>query len=443
MPYDLSKIQTGVKMPVHEDTSMLMSRTATAVITNSPFFASLWFTLSPAWSYDHETAWVNDKHHVFVNPTFFGQGSKEESGFILIHEIQHVTMFHIDRARRFYGADMLSGEQMKEWNFAADALINDWIEHEFRDFPTTFPTFSADGPAGPNGKPMWRKGDKCGVSLDRGFVKDETVESLVIKLRKDREENPQGGNAEQYEIFQPDMKQDGKGSGGGDDGEQDGGSASPGGTVSKGVLDAQMRAAVAGALDAARKQGKVPAGLERLLEGVLVPEKDYRSLLMDAFMPVMGGKGDYSWKRTNRHYRAMGVMAPSLCMDLAYRKVGFLIDTSGSQSDEDIALCVGSAMMCAAQVGVQEMVFAYVDTKIHRVDRVQIGEAYEPANVPGRGGTDFDEAFEFFTEEENVDALIVLTDLYVTPPPQPECPVVWVTTVAQSQAPYGALVCLR
>lgn len=430
MPFDITKCKTSEPLPVHDDTSMLMSRVATQVITSSPFFASLWFTLMPSWSYAHETAWVDEKMRVYLNPTFFGQGTKAECGFIVIHEIQHITMFHLDRAKRFYGSDKLTGEQMHEWNFAADALVNDWIEHEFRDFETAFPVHAADGPG-------WKKGEKCGVSLDRAFVKDETVETLIHKIRKEREKNPEGGVAQQYDKFAPDMVD------GGGEGEEAGGS-SPGGTaVSKGVLDAQMRAAVAGALDAARKQGKVPAGLERLLDGVLVPEKDYRSLLMDAFMPVMGGKDDYSWRRTNRHYRALGVMAPALCMDLAYRKVGFLIDTSGSQSDEDIARCVGSAMMCAAQVGVQELVFAYVDTKVHRVDRVQIGESYEPASVPGRGGTDFDEAFEFFTDEEGVDALIVLTDLYVTPPPQPECPVVWVTTVPQAHAPYGALVCLR
>ena len=423
---DWSRIRVGdVKPDVSETLQFKLSKVGVRVCAE-PFYASLWIALRPRWSHEGPTAWVSPAG-VFFNPDFFEQLSLKEAVGVALHEILHEVLMHIIRIERLFGAS-ITPEQAKAANYAADAVVNDLL---LRKYLKKNPAMDFELPSG-------------AVLIEEKETDAKTFEELIRFVQQNKDDS---GKCPGYGEFQQDMKTSagdksgGQGDAAGQAGEG-GDEVSPGdkgaGAAGKSTdaTEALKRAMIAGALEHARKQGRLPAGLDRFLDDVLEPKKNYFDHLREKLVPIFGaGRDDYSWKRPHRGYRQVGVYAPAIAQKLGIRVMVAWIDTSGSQTQQMVHDCVAEVCRVAEDTGVNELHVCYCDTRIHRIDVVRIGEdTYTPASAPGGGGTDVRPVFEYAAEVE-AEAIVCLTDMIVDFPEDPGVPGLWVTTCKTHRAP--------
>ena len=154
-------------------------------------------------------------------------------------------------------------------------------------------------------------------------------------------------------------------------------------------------------------------------------------------------KPQLDWKRSlrifansSRHSKVVGTMKkyskrfgePSTGVRIkSFQKIAVILDTSGSIDDESLSLFfteIHSMWKNRAEIFIIEC-----------DDSVGLTYPYRgkfPKGISGRGGTQFDPAFEFLHKEkrrQNFDGCIYLTDGYAnTPQIKPPCKLLWVLT---------------
>jgi predicted metal-dependent peptidase len=122
------------------------------------------------------------------------------------------------------------------------------------------------------------------------------------------------------------------------------------------------------------------------------------------------------------------------------------IDTSGSISGTDLALYDKHMKDVLEQVKPKWVALAYWDTQLHRLDRFERFEYDLDTTllnpVGGGGGTDFTNWQDVLDDlEEEPDVVLAYTDMCATFPPQElSVPTVWLSTVAEAQAPFGVVI---
>ncbi len=80
------------------------------------------------------------------------------------------------------------------------------------------------------------------------------------------------------------------------------------------------------AAQAAKVRGRLPAGLERMIDRLLAPTKDWRAVLAEFVVPHAA---DYDWRRPERRFLDLDLYLPSLAGEQVDDLV-VAIDTSGS-----------------------------------------------------------------------------------------------------------------
>jgi predicted metal-dependent peptidase len=183
--------------------------------------------------------------------------------------------------------------------------------------------------------------------------------------------------------------------------------------------------------------GKVPAGIERSLEGAEEARVDWRELLRRSWSQA--GVADYSWLRPNRRHIWQGLYLPGVIRE-GVGEVVIAVDCSGSVNARQLSLFEAEIQSILEGQRPELVRVLYFDTLVHKVDIFQAGQPITLSPVGG-GGTDFRPCFEWI--EENAarpDMVVFLTDLYGTVPTErPPYDVIWASTGAR-EAPFGRLV---
>jgi predicted metal-dependent peptidase len=198
-------------------------------------------------------------------------------------------------------------------------------------------------------------------------------------------------------------------------------------------LDAKWDVVAHQAAALAKKAGCLPGHWQSELERRKTPTEDWREEMRQFF--DAGASRSETWNRPNRRFAHSGFVLPGTQRD-GINKVVFLVDTSGSMSD-DVLNKVGNEVQAAMDAGIiSEAVVVYNDTKVNAVDRYLDGDQVEFKAV-GRGGTDLRPAFQWIDDNDPDCSLIVaLTDLEIGDPgPEPQAPVLW--------AAYGSPITVK
>jgi hypothetical protein len=93
------------------------------------FVGILIYSLRIIFTKDIETAAVNDKHELFVNPDFFLRLSVKQRIFVLAHEAYHLIFRDIIRAE---GQGLEREEEWELWNIVADSVNNHMLVDALR-----------------------------------------------------------------------------------------------------------------------------------------------------------------------------------------------------------------------------------------------------------------------------------------------------------------------
>jgi predicted metal-dependent peptidase len=349
-----------------------------------------------------------DGRYLYVNPDWVNKLDIEEQKGLVAHEVLHVALGHVYPHRR-------GCRDPKKWNIAADYVINLLVKDAGMQLPE-------------------------GGLIDEKY-RDKCVEEVYNMLPDEGKSSGKGkGKMPQLpweDLLPPSAGgkgdgKDGKGKGGDGDEPESGISIDPQ-QAEKEWKEHLVRAAFA-----AKMRGTLPAGIERLVDGVMNPKVPWYTLLEQFVNDVL--RDDYDCQRYDRRYMGMN---PSFYLPELYNEgcqVAVAIDTSGSIGEKEIADFLSEAMGILRSRNVTKIRIMACDAKVTLDETLSQWDEL-PKNYPGGGGTDFRPVFKRLKDSQPPAALIYLTDLYGTFPSQPPSfPVIWCTMTRDCDVPFGTKI---
>ena len=351
----------------------------------------------------------------------------------LAHETMHVVYQHVLEWRQF------SGKLEPYWTEAQEYVVNDSVKNMF------------------------------GLTLGEGwFYSDEYknmfTEEVYAKLLRDDPSENRKQDQKMVVVMSGDGEGEGEGEGegSGGEGDEDGQGQTQGTSKGKMVdthviesgepisaeeeqeISDKIKMNVSQASSAAKAEGKMPAGLERIIGDLLNPQMPWRHLLAEF---VMGfARDDFTMRRPNRNYLYRGMVMPSLRSEAL--EIAVAIDTSGSIQMSELTTFWSEIM------GIMDVFPSY---KIHLMGCDASVHSYQVADqtsdvdieelMTGGGGTAFSPVLDKL-EEEGVQpqALVYLTDGYGSFNfPEPEYPILWILTpqhIDEESVPFGKVCVL-
>ena len=339
-------------------TAEKISKAKVQLILKQPFFASLALPMDYIPDTSIETACTNGKV-IKYNPDFIDSLTPEQVKGVLAHEVLHVAFFHHTRR---------GNRDPKGWNVAADYAINPMLKESGFVLP-------------------------AGILLSAKYT-GKTAEKIYSLLPE--EERKEGGGF--GEVEDTPQKNDPQGE------------------------EAMIKTAMIRAAMIAKRQGKLPDCIDRMIKEILQPKINWREVLARFLSEIV--RTDYTWKKPSSRYLHTGIYLPSLESEEP-GKIILMVDTSGSIDGELINQFAGEAQEIAQSFNTGFQIL-YVDTAVQGVQDI---EPDEPVRLDpkGGGGTNFRPGFEYITENDlQPKAVIYLTDgACHSFPAYPDYPVLW------------------
>lgn len=378
-----------------------LERAKAHLVFQHPFFASILMrralvethTLTP-------TLGVDQYGTIYYNPAFTDKLTVDECIFGLAHEVMHVVWQH---AARLFERDH------RRWNIATDAAINDML---IDDNVGTF----IEG----------------GVRMPGSAAK--TADTIYNELAQQCPKHGPTGRGGK-----------GKGSGGhthdttglpctcdGDDEDGMGGTGQdlvrvPGPPLTADQIKqqaAEMRVAVAQALQTAKMQGKVPGKIGAWAAQLIESKVPWFEIL-ERFMTGFA-KTTTSWARRNRRYT--DAYLPWVTRTPAMGAVVLQVDVSGSISQPELDHYAGHMVRILEQCRPTKVHVLYVDTEVQKhVEFDPLNGDEVKLEFYSGGGTDMEAGFRWVdTHLADVDVIVCLTDGYTPFTANPTTlPIVW------------------
>ena len=362
-----------------------LSKAKTQLLLGEPFFASIAMGMDYVADTSIKTANTNGKR-VAYNPDFVEQHDLDEVAFTLAHEVMHVSQMHHLRQGHRDG---------KKWNKACDYAINPILQD-------------------------------CGFKVIEGALLDDQYKNM---------------SAEQiYNMLPDEPEEEGGGEGDGDPGGCGGVEPPPDAKsqADKTIEEDNVREMVDQAMNNARKQGKLPAWLERVIQLGAQPKVDWKEVLARFLSDIV--HNDYSFSKPNSRYLHTGFYLPAL----ENEEVGdiiMIVDTSGS-INEELLDKFGVEMQEVCNSFGKGFKVIYVDAKVQGTQDIEPDGPVQ-LHAHGGGGTDFRPGFEWLDEQGiTPKALVYFTDgICWDFPETPDYEVLWALYGTHDfQPPFGEVV---
>lgn len=201
--------------------------------------------------------------------------------------------------------------------------------------------------------------------------------------------------------------------------------------------EGEWQTAVAAAMESAKLQGKLPAGLERLLKKVLQPEVDWQDKLRTTLARRIGNSGA-SWSELDEHLIHRGIGAPGR-ISFGAGTIVVALDTSGSMTQEMMDKIMAETGGILDDIKPRRMIFIQCDAEVHEAVEIDDSVELQRRKMKGGGGTDFRPVFDWLDKEGvTPDSFIYFTDTYgCFPDRAPNYPVIWASLVKQASVPWG------
>jgi predicted metal-dependent peptidase len=377
------------------------------------YFAPALFSLVPVETDLIASMAVDSQWRLYYNDAWVAKHTVEENASLLIHEVSHLLRDH--EARR----KSARVDDYRRWNTAGDCEINDDLQAEGLPLPGDPPLPAAYGlPSGDNAETYYQKLPAPPRGRKRAAGADDETQPATADCGS-------GAHGERRFWELP-----------ADDGS-DGGT--PGVDRIKGDL---VRREVARRIDETSPySGDVPLTWRRWAHATLVPQVDYmatiRHVVRRALHDSTIGRYDRTYRRPHRRQVCYG----EFIMPGFYQprpRPGFLIDTSGSMGDTQLARAVSELAGLTRQLGYgTEVIVASCDAAVHEVRRAFASTQVE---LYGGGGTDIGVGLRAFTARKaaRVDLLVIVTDCRTPWPKEaPPFPVIIVRTGDGAPPPWG------
>jgi predicted metal-dependent peptidase len=358
------------------------------------YFAPALFNLVPVETTLIGSMAVDSQWRLYYNDAWLAAHTVEENASLLVHEVSHLLRDHEGRKKAAGIRDH------RRWNTAGDCEINDDLHEEGLPLP-------GDPP----------------LPARYGLRNGERAETYYQQLPAPPRADDHGSIGE------------GQDCGSGAHGERrfwelpadDG---SEGGVPGVDRIKAELvRRDVAQRIEATSiYDTDVPLAWRRWARATLAPKVDYMATLRHTVRRALRystlGRYDRTYRLPHRRQACYGefIMAS---FQQPRPRAGFLIDTSGSMGDSQLARAVSELGGLTRQIGYgADVIVACCDAAVHDVRKSFTGT---PIELYGGGGTDMGVGLRAFIERRNppIDLLVIVSDCH-TPWPQevPPFPVI-------------------
>ena len=391
-----------------EETEKNLSKVRAFTALSYPFFGNLILKAEMSLTRAIPTAGTDGKNF-YINPDFWNGLTKQEKVFLLCHEVMHKGLCHHTR-REKRNPDL--------WNQATDYAINLILVDS--DLPLI----------------------KGGL-LDEKY-RNMAAEKIYAKLLQEQEQKQNQSpdqDQEQKQNQSPDQDQEQKQNQSLDQDQEQNKSSWNFGAVfdfpTEGeneqaeLEQAEMEAktSMQEALQVSKMIGKIPAGIDRVIEKLVDPIVNWQAELQEFFMEKVNS--DYTFTVRNRRYSG-AVMLPGLYSE-NIGEVIFAVDTSGSVSKKELNQFATEIITVANDLEPEKLHVVWCDTQVKDPQIFEAGDLQDVSQLKpiGGGGTSFKPVFDY-AEEKGIEpcCLVYLTDGYAgtSQLKDPGYPVLWALT---------------
>lgn len=429
-------------------------RSRTRILGNHGFFGMLLMHAGLSINDSFDTAATDGKDIVF-SPDFLESLTDEETDFIMMHEIMHIVLKHCfrDNNKDDYYA-----------NIADDIVVNSILLSEYGG---DLNAITVNGNVSMHTLPDGREGNL--------FTAEEVYDVLNVyfKKKKSNKDDDDDNDKDESDDDGDDDGKDGKGKnekgkgskGKGSKGKGGKGSKGSGKDESEGIVDnhslwkngeegkrlddewTKIFEEVCETLlvrDPSNGRGTVPLFAERIFNELKDPKLDWRVILNNFIQEEIV---DYSFSPPDKRYGDSPFFLPDFNeKDEKVRNVLFMIDTSGSMSDDLITEAYSEVKGAIDQFdGKLSGYLGFFDARVVDPKPFETEEEFRIIRPKGGGGTDFTCIFEYVKHKmnpEDVTTIIILTDGYAPFPDESATmgiPVLWVINNKVSKPPFGKI----
>ena len=368
------------------------------LLRDRPFYGRLLLRLTFGFA-NCGTAYTDMRHIVF-DPGFASSLSSEELKFILLHELLHCVLKHCTRGRTM---------QPLLYNIACDIVVNSLILDAMGRTD-----FYVAGEAVMHLTPARAEG--------RLYNAEEVYQMLLETPREDLQNHYESSSLGSHEVWQS-LKDDG-------------------------LSDAWGQYVREAGL-AVRSGSGIPYGLQRQLGDIIQPAKtNWRQLLQDF---IRKDRCDFIYQVPDHRFQG-DLIFPSFQSNLFGERVDrlwFLVDTSGSISDEILGDAFSEIRCAVEQIENLSGELSFFDTEVSEPIPFESVEELADIIPVGGGGTSFFAVFQYLRKhyvDELPQAIIILTDGQASFPKEEaslDVPVLWIILDSDIDAPWGTCINIR
>lgn len=366
-----------------------LGKAKSACVVDDPFYGYFLLKFKYVQTSVLPTAAV-DGVHFYYNPDFIKSLTKAQLLGLVKHEVLHVCYCHHLRRQE---------RDPQRWNVAADYVINALLQKAGEEIP------------------------ESGL-IDEKYAAYSTEHTYTILPEQPQNQSGQG-------------ESDGENSGQGGDFGVVLDHPNAGDPQAAEEAEADVKLDVISAAEAAKMQGKEPAGLDQLIDKIKDSKLPWRRILSKFFKST--SKSRESWLHPNKRYMDEGIILPTRrTKTLGPVVIG--LDTSGSVSTAETEALLGCVTTIMKHVQPEAIHLVYCDAAVEGVQTFKPGDkltAKQFAPVGG-GGTSFQPVFDYVADSNiRPSVVLYLTDMYAHFPEQPRgYSVIWCAT-SDVVAPWG------
>lgn len=387
------------------------------ILCNNGFYGLLLMHMNFAIDTGCETA-CTDGRKIYFGPSFLNNLDDDELDFIMMHEVMHCALQHCIRGKDY---------DQEAFNIACDIVVNSNIleSNKGNIKSITLKKYGESMHVAPDGEE------------GRFYTAEEVYAMLPVKGKKKGASGMMGsgGNG------------GGNGSGNWDD-HSKWGTADEDGSLkdewSKNLLDASEAIEIR---DPSNKRGLIPLCADRIIKELRKPQTDWRTILNDFVQEEIT---DYSFTPPDRRFDESPFFLPDYNeKDETVKDILFMIDTSGSMSDEAITAVYSEIKGAIDQFnGHLQGWLGFFDAEVVEPKPFSSEEEFRIIRPKGGGGTRFDIIFKYV--EKHMDTLpasiIIMTDGYGDFPKEEEAmeiPVLWLLVTDDVNPPWGKVARIK
>jgi predicted metal-dependent peptidase len=423
---------------------LLLSRLR--ILINNGFYGLLLMHMIYSIDENCDTA-ATDGERIYFGPKFMDELSDSELDFILMHEILHVVLQHCFRH---------GDRNDKQFNIACDIVVNSNIlrSNHMNLQTITLNKYGESMHIAPDGKEGYEytaeqvyemlspmpSGNNNKSSLagapcagdDKGEEEDDDDDDGKVSAlgRAKQEKGEAGRSGLEDDHSKWGMEEE-------DDTLRD--------VWVKRLSDACEAISIR---DPSNKRGILPLFAERLLNELRTPQTDWRMILNDFVQEEIV---DYSFTPPDRRFDESPFFLPDFNdKEELLKNILFMIDTSGSMSDDEITAAYSEVKGAIDQFdGKLEGWLGFFDAAIIEPIKFSDIEEFKIIKPQGGGGTDFQIIFEYvykYMQDDPPVSIIILTDGYAPYPKEKLAmgiPVLWIINNEDVTPPWGKVARIK